>query len=86
MIDPRIPLALGDEVDQLSAEIARLKTVIAKCEDSLSKAIDARISTLRNADSSHDGYYYKTDKEVAAMDSYTLPMLEALAAIKEIEK
>lgn len=33
MIDPRIPLALGDEVDQLRAEIARLKAVIAKYAD-----------------------------------------------------
>ena len=32
MIDPRIPLALGDEVDQLRAENGRLKAELAEAK------------------------------------------------------
>lgn len=70
-------------VNEQSAEIARLKVVVGKCGNALSRAAKARISTLRNADPDHEGYPYKSDEEVARIDGYTLPMLEALAAIKD---
>ena len=72
-----------ERLKEQAAEIARLKGVIAKCGNALSKATEARIRTLRNGDPDYEGYPYKSDEEVALIDGYTLPMMEALAAIKE---
>ena len=49
MIDPRIPLALGDEVDQLRAENGRLKAELAeaKKDAELWREREAKIKSLK---------------------------------------